>query len=101
MRLANPKSRLEAKTSRPKLLNAVGRLTTHSRINTIVLVFTHAAARQIKARIVNVSAGALHLRGGAPQLTGPHRWHSLARFFADKILAFVPDMPIAVPAANG
>lgn len=54
VRLANPKSRLEAKTSRPKLLSAVGRLTTHSRINRIVLAMTHEAASQIKAMIANV-----------------------------------------------
>ena len=30
VRLANPKNRMEAITSRPKLLSAVGRLTTHA-----------------------------------------------------------------------
>jgi len=30
VRLANPKNRMEAITSRPKLLSAVGRLTNHA-----------------------------------------------------------------------
>ena len=101
MRLANPKSRLEAKTSRPKLLSAVGRLTTHSRINTIVLWLTHEAANQIKAMIVNVRAGVEHIRGAAPQLAGSQRWYVLARYIANKILAFVPHTPIPAAAATG
>ena len=67
---------LEAKTSRPKLLSAVGRLTTHSRINTIVLALIHEATHQIKAMIANVRAGAQHVRGAAPQLAGLQRWHA-------------------------
>ena len=90
MRLANPKFRLEAKTSRPKLLSAVGRLTTHGRINTIVLALAHEAARQIKAMIVNVRAGVEHIRGAAPQLAGPHRWYALARYIADKSRRLCP-----------
>ena len=101
VRLANPKSRLEAKTSRPKLLSAVGRLTTHSRINTIVLALTHEAANQIKTMIANVHAGVEHIRGAAPQLAGSQRWYALARYIADKILAFVPHTPIPVAAATG
>ena len=101
VRLANPKSRLKAKTSRPKLLSAVGRLTTHSRINTIVLVLTHEAARQIKAMIVNVRAGVEPIRGAAPQLAGSQRWYALARYIGGKILAFVPNTPIPAAAATG
>ena len=101
MRLANPKSRLEAKTSRPKLLSAVGRLTTHSRINKIVLALTHEAAHQIKAMIVNVRAGALHIRGAAPQLQGSQRWYALTRYIVGKILAFVPNTPFPQPLLRG
>jgi len=101
VRLANPKSRLEAKTSRPQLLSAVGRLTTHARVNKIVLALTHEAARQIKAMIVNVRAGVEHIRSAAPQLTGLQRWHVLARYIAEKILAFVPHTCIPDAAATG
>lgn len=101
VRLANPKSRLEAKTSRPKLLSAVGKLSTHSRINKIVLALTHEAASHIKAMIVNIRAGVEHLRGTAPQLVGHQRWYLLARYIANKILAFVPNTPIPAAAATG
>jgi len=101
VRLANPKSRLEAKTSRPQLLSAVGHLTTHSRINKIVLALTHEAATQIKSMIGNIRAGVAHIRGIAPQLKDTQRWHALARYITEKILAFVPHTPIPSTAASG
>jgi hypothetical protein len=101
VRLANPKSRLEAKTSRPKLLSAVGKLTSHARVNKIVLALTHEAATQIKVMIANVRAGIEHIRGAAPQLSSQQRWYALARYIADKILAFVPNTPIPAAVATG
>jgi hypothetical protein len=101
VRLANPKSRLEAKTSRPKLLSAVGRLTNHGRVNKIVLALTHEAASQIKAMIVNIRAGVEHIRVAAPQLLGHERWYALARYIANKILAFVPHTPALRASGTG
>ena len=97
VRLAHPKSRLAAKTSRPKLLSAVGRLTTHSRINKIVLTLTHEATHQIKAMIVNIRAFALHIRGAAPQLAGSQRWYALTRYIVNKILPSYPIPPFPLP----
>ena len=51
MRLAHPKTRLEAITSRPKLLSAVGRMTSHGGQKKILLTSTHEAATQIKALV--------------------------------------------------
>lgn len=101
VRLANPKSRLEAKTSRPQLLSALGKLTSHARVRTIVLALTHEAATQIKAMVANVRAGVEHIRAAAPQLTGAQRWYALARYITDKILAFVPHTVIPATAATG
>ena len=103
MRLAHPKSRLEAKTSRPKLLSAVGRLTTHSRINKIVLTLTHEGTHQIKAMIVNIRAFALHIRGAAPQLAGSQRWYALTRYIVNKILPSypIPPFPLPLPLLRG
>lgn len=99
--MSNPKSRLEAKTSRPKLLSAVGRLTTHGRVNKIVLALTHEAADQIKTMIANVRAGIEQIRGAAAQLEGAQRWFALARYITEKILAFVPNTPMPGAAATG
>lgn len=101
VRLANPKSRLEAKTSRPRLLDGLGKLTSHARVNKIVLVLTHEATTQIKAMIANIRAGIAHILGAAPQLTSAQRWYAMARYIAEKILAFVPHTPIPVAVATG
>ena len=101
VRLANPKSRLEAKTSRPQLLSAVGYLTNHSRINKIVLALTHEAATQIKAMIGSIRAGVEYVRGIAPQLKDRQRWYALAHYITEKILAFVPHTPIPGAAPSG
>ena len=58
------------------------------------------AARPLPSQ-ANVRAGALHVRGAAPQLAGLQRWYALARYIADKILAFVPHTPIPAAAATG
>jgi glycosyltransferase involved in cell wall biosynthesis len=47
VRLAHPKTRLEAVTSRPKLLSGVGRMTSHAGQKEIPLTITHEAATQV------------------------------------------------------
>ena len=90
VRLAHPKTRLEAITSRPKLLSAVGRLTSHGGQKKILLSVTHEAAAQIKRLIVNVRAGLSHVRATAPQLDKPQRWFALVRYIVEQILACQP-----------
>ena len=87
VRLANPKTRLEAITSRPLLLAAVGRLTESGGQRRVLLSLTHAASGQIKALIVNVRAGLQHIRATAPQLPSLQRWKALVRYIADRIIA--------------
>lgn len=90
VRLAHPKTRLEAITSRPKLLSAVGRLTRHAGQNKILLTITHEAATQIKALVSNVRAGLSHIRQIAPQLDKAQCWAALVRYIVEKILACHP-----------
>ena len=59
MRLANPKNRMEAITSRPKLLSAVGRLTNHGGQSKILLTVMHESVAQIKRLVANVRAGSI------------------------------------------
>ena len=88
VRLAHPKSRLEAITSRPKLLSAVGRMTSHAGQKKTLLTITHEAAAQIKRLIVNVRAGLSHVRTNAPQLDKQQFWVALVRYIVEKILGF-------------
>ena len=87
MRLANPKARLEAITSRPLLLAAVGRLTEHAGQKRLLISVTHTAVDQVKALISNVREGLEHIRTTAPQLPQGNRWRALIGYIAAKILA--------------
>ncbi len=85
VRLANPDGRLEAITSRPLLLAAVGRITTHSGKTRVLLSITHAAADKVKALVANVREGLRHVLAIAPQLPTHQRWKMLVRYIVDKI----------------
>lgn len=87
VRLAHPKARLEAITSRPLLLAAVGKMTEHGGQTRVLLSITHAAAAQVKALVANVRAGLQHVRATAPQLPSAQRWQALARYIVEKIIA--------------
>ena len=98
VRLAHPKTRLEAITSRPKLLAAVGKMTSHGGQQKILLTITHEAAAQIKRLVANVHAGLRHVMEIAPQLDKPQRWVALVRYIVDQILACQPATATPQPA---
>lgn len=86
-RLAHPQARMEAITSRPLLLAAVGRITEHAGQTRVLLSITHAAADKVKALVSNVRAGLAHIRTIAPQLSLELKWRELVRYIVAKILA--------------
>lgn len=90
VRLAHPKTRLEAITSRPMLLAGVARLTQHAGQSRLLLTLTHAAGDQIKAMIANIRKGLNTVLTTAPQLTKPERWQALVRYIIGKIIAAKP-----------
>jgi hypothetical protein len=102
VRLAHPKTRLEAITSRPMLLAGVGRLTEHAGQSCLLLTLSHAAGDQIKAMIVNVRKGLDHVLASAPQLPKAGRWPALVRYIVDKIInarpKASPPTPVAPPS---
>ena len=93
VRLAHPKARLEAITSRPLLLAGVARLTQHAGKSRLLLTLSHAAGDQIKAMIASIRKGLDHVRASAPQLPKAARWPALVRYIVDKIIAAKPKMP--------
>ncbi len=102
VRLAHPKTRLEAITSRPKLLCAVGTMTRHARKTKIIVAITHEATAQIKMLIANVRAGLHHIRQAAPQLDKTQCWSALLRYIVDRILACQrPPSPLVTPSPSG
>jgi len=86
VRLAHPKARREAITSRPLLLAGVARLTEHAGQARLLLTLTHAASDQIKAMIANVRKGLSHIQATAPQLPKRDRWRALIRYIVAEIL---------------
>ena len=85
-RLAHPDARMEAITSRPLLLAAVGYMTEHAGQTRVLLSITHAAVKQVKALVANVRAGLAHIRTTASQLCSELRWPELVRYIVGKIL---------------
>jgi hypothetical protein len=98
VRLAHPKTRLEAITSRPKLLSAVGRMTSHAGQKKILLTITHEAATQIKALVTNVRHGLSLIQATAPQLTKTQRWFALVRYIVARILTYAPKSSLGLTA---
>lgn len=108
VRLAHPKTRLEAITSRPLLLSGVARLTQHAGQCRLLLTLTHAAGDQIKTMIANVRRGLDTIVATAPQLPQSERWHALVRYIIDRIIgakpgnhprtALAPPAPALIPA---
>ena len=101
VRLANPKNRMEAITSRPKLLSAVGRMTSHGGQSKILLTVMHESVAQIKQLVANVRNGIRHISAAAPQLVNSQRWIVMVRFIVARILAAqreITPMPQALPS---
>jgi Transposase DDE domain group 1 len=98
VRLAHPKTRLEAITSRPKLLSAVGRLTSHAGQQKILLTITLEAATQIKTLVTHVRHGLRLIHDRAPQLPKPQRWFALVRYIVERILACAPKPSLRLTA---
>lgn len=93
VRLAHPKARLEAITSRPLLLAGVARLTQHAGQSRLLLTVSHAASDQIKTMIANIRKGLDHVLATAPQLPKPDLWRALVRYISGKIIAARNNIP--------
>lgn len=97
-RLAHPSARLEAKTSRPLLLAAVGRMTHHAGQTHLVLTSMHAASKGIKTMIANIRAGLAHILANAPQLQARQRLALLIDYILTKIRACQPPPDSLTPS---
>ena len=73
-RLAIPEKHAEAITSRPLLLNAVGKQTTHAGQTTVTVTSMHAKAPQMRSALQAISSFLTGIRNAAEQLTYPQKW---------------------------
>ncbi len=73
-RLAIPEKHAEAITSRPLLLNAVGKQTTHAGQTTVTVTSMHAKAPQMRSALQGISSFLATIRNAAEQLTYSQKW---------------------------
>ena len=84
-RAANPTARMEAITSRPLLLAAVGRAAHSGGQTTLYLTPLHGKANILKPLIANIHAALQHVRAAAEQFKAADRWALMLRYVSDRI----------------
>lgn len=95
-RLSAPNKRAEAITSRPMLLHAIGRKTSHSNQSTLTLTSLHAEANKIQAAVKAVAGFLNYIRSIAEQLKPAERW----RMILLAVVRAFPLTPAMKPSAN-
>lgn len=84
-RAAHPKARMEAITSRPLLLAAIGTVANHDGQTTLQLTPLHGKTNILKQLIANISEASRHVRAAAKQFTDIDRWGCLLRYVSDEM----------------
>jgi hypothetical protein len=74
VRLAKPDKHMEAITSRPLLLHAIGKETTHAGQTSIRITSTHGASGSIEKMLRRIVVFFKELKANAEQLTVEQRW---------------------------
>ena len=96
-RAAHPGARLEAITSRPLLLAAVGKAASHAGQTQLYLTPLHAKAKTIRTLIANVRAALQHVKAIAEQLPTSDPWATLLRYICQRIAPSIS--PVSPPPA--
>ena len=102
-RLADPDHHREAITSRPLLLQAIGRQTSHAGRTTLTITSSHGEHERARAALTRIAGFFLKLRRSAEQLTPLDRWYrilseAVKKFLRGRIL--VPPRQLPAGAAS-
>jgi hypothetical protein len=84
-RAAHPGARLEAISSRPLLLAAVGKVASHANQTLLYLTPMHGRADILKRLIANIGAALQPVNAAAEQFKDLDRWGCLLRYISDRI----------------
>ena len=84
-RAAHPTARMEAITSRPLLLAAVGKASSHAGQTTLYLTPMHGKRHMLKQLLVNIDAALQHVKATAEQFKMTDPWAVLMRYVSDRI----------------
>ena len=90
VRMADPSKRREAITSRPMLLGAVARKTTHAGQVSVTITPTHGQATKIQEMLTRVALFLQGLMDSAEQLTSSERWRRILSKVFEKQLGGRP-----------
>ena len=88
VRLAHPEGRLEAITSRPFLLSAIGRMTSHAGQTHLSITPMHAKATHARALLTAVSQRLQRWKRSAEQLPCISVWQRVCEFIATHVTGF-------------
>jgi Transposase DDE domain group 1 len=86
VRLADPDQHHEAITSRPLLLQAIGRQTQHAGQTTITITSPHGQHHRARRAFLRIAGFFARLRQTAEQLTDLDRWYRILSFALVKYL---------------
>ena len=101
-RAANPAARIEAITSRPLLLAAVGRAANSAGQTTLYLTPMHGKAKLLQTLIANIHKALQHVKTAAEQFKTADPWAILLRYVSAKIAPVLDQFkPPAAIAATG
>ena len=92
VRMIDPESRREARTSRPQMMEGVARVTRvtrHGRQTTLLLTIAHSASVHLREAFVAMTRFLRELQN-APQLTAVERWckilgRALRKYFRGRV----------------
>ena len=106
VRLADPDHRPEAITSRPLLLQAIGRQTRHAGRTTVTITSSHGEHHRAQKALRRIADFFAKLRRTAEQLTPLERWYrilseALKKFLRGRILVPPRQLQPAGPASYG
>lgn len=90
VRLVDPSKRREAITSRPLLLHAVARQTTHSGQTILTITSAHAERSKMEELLTRASEFLRELGQAAEQLTRPDKWHRILSRIFERVLGGRP-----------
>jgi hypothetical protein len=105
-RLADPNHHREAITSRPLLLQAIGRQTSHAGRTTVTVTSSHGEHRLAREALTRIAGFFSELRKTAEQLTQLERWYrilseALKKFLRGRILVPPRQLQTAAAASYG
>lgn len=99
-RAAHPGARLEAVTSRPLLLAAVGKAANHAGQTQLYLTPLHAKSDAIKLLIANIREALGHIKQIAEQFPKASKWNELLRYVCHRIVTNLNPIPKQLAIAS-